>query len=904
VDALVTNQLKPVLSGQAVLGTGETLRVTLNGAIYAPIPDAVGRWTVATATAAVVSGSLETFVNGQSYTVTATSRDTAGNTAQSSATVTIDTTLPASPTVDALVTNQLKPVLTGQAVLGAGETLTVAIHGATYRPTPTPNGLWTVNTATAAVLSGSLETFVNGQSYTVTATSRDTASNTAQGSATVTIDTTAPASPTVDALVTNELKPVLTGQAVLDAGETLTVAIHGATYRPTPTPNGLWSVNTATAAVVSGSLETFVNGQSYTVTATSRDTAGNTAQGSATVVIDTTAPEPPTVDALVTNELKPVLTGQAVLGTGETLTVAIHGATYRPTPTPNGLWSVNTATAAVVSGSLETFVNGQSYTVTATSRDTAGNTAQASATVVIDTTAPGSPTVDALVTNQLKPVLSGQAVIGAGETLLVALNGATYAPIPDAVGRWTVATATAASVSGSLGTFVNGQSYTVTATSRDTAGNTAQGSATVVIDTTAPEPPTVDTLVTNQLKPVLTGQAVLGAGESLSVTVNGAIYAPIPDAVGKWTVNTATTAAVSGSLGLLADGQSYTVTATAQDAAGNTAQGSATILIDATAPVAPTLSLELGSDSGLVGDGLTNISQPTVKGQAEPQARVSVLMNGTELGSAVADASGNWAFRPSVPLSEGPHRLVARAGDLAGNLSALSDFLSMSVDTQPPAIPLIQSPQQVRSQTPQLSGTSEPLSVVAVFLDGELQGAVEAGATGAWIFPFTNPLADALYAIQVSAQDAVGNVSLKGDVFNLRVDTSLLDSDGNGLADAWERTYFPDRSPLPQEDSDGDGTTNLMEYLSGTNPRTPYSNFSPIGTKIGTLYSMPIPTMPGRVYKVWMSSNLQSWNLQETIQGDGSLKVFRFDETTIPPGMLPPPRPPFKFYFKIEVVLQ
>jgi hypothetical protein len=904
VDELVTNQLKPVLTGRANLSAGETLAVAVNGATYQPIPAAGGFWTVNTATAAVTSGSLGAFVNGQSYPVTATSRDAAGNKSQGSADVLIDTTAPVQPIVDALVTNQLKPVLTGRATLSAGETLAVAINGATYQPIPAAGGLWTVNTATAAVTSGSLGAFANGQSYPATATSRDAAGNTSQATAAVLIDTTPPASPTVDALVTNQLKPILTGRATLGAGETLAVAINGATYQPTPAAGGLWTVNTATATVTSGSLATFANGKGYPVTATSRDAAGNTSQGSADVLIDTTAPVQPIVDALVTNQLKPVLTGRATLSAGETLAVAVNGATYQVIPAAGGLWTVNTATAAVTSGSLATFANGQSYTATATSRDAAGNTSQGSAAVLIDTTPPASPTVDALVTNQLKPILTGRATLGAGETFRVTVNGATYQPTPAAGGLWTVNTATATVTSGSLATFVNGQSYPAMATSRDAADNTSQGTAAILIDTIAPAQPTVDALVTNQQKPLLRGQAVLASGETLRVALNGATYAPTFGEGHSWTVNTATAAAVSGSLGPLADGQSYTISATALDAAGNTAQGSAALLIDATAPAAPTLSLELGSDSGLVGDGLTNISQPVVKGQAEALARVSVWMNAAELGSTVADAAGNWAFRPSAPLSEGLHRLAARAGDAAGNLSPLSESLSISVDTQPPSIPVIRSPQEVRSQTPQLFGTSAPLSVVAVFLNGQLQGAVEAGATGAWSFPFTHPLPDALYAIQVSAQDAAGNVSLKGEVFSWLVDTSLRDDDGNGLADDWESTHFPGQAALPQEDSDGDGTSNLMEFLSGTDPHETGSRFAPEGTKQGPDYTMAIPTQRGRLYHIWISTNLAQWLIQEVIVGDGTTKPFVFQEAQAPAGLSGAQQSGTPYYFKIEISLK
>ena len=47
------------------------------------------------------------------------------------------------------------------------------------------------------------------------------------------------------------------------------------------------------------------------------------------------------------------------------------------------------------------------------------------------------------------------------------------------------------------------------------------------------------------------------------------------------------------------------------------------------------------------------------------------------------------------------------------------------------------------------------------------------------------------------------------------------DRDGDGMPDDWERTYAlnPDYPGDAGVDSDGDGLTNLQEYLSGTNPR-------------------------------------------------------------------------------------
>ena len=46
----------------------------------------------------------------------------------------------------------------------------------------------------------------------------------------------------------------------------------------------------------------------------------------------------------------------------------------------------------------------------------------------------------------------------------------------------------------------------------------------------------------------------------------------------------------------------------------------------------------------------------------------------------------------------------------------------------------------------------------------------------------------------------------------------LLDSDRDGLPDSWEQTYFGGLGQKPTGDFDGDGVSNLDEFLQGTNP--------------------------------------------------------------------------------------
>lgn len=45
-----------------------------------------------------------------------------------------------------------------------------------------------------------------------------------------------------------------------------------------------------------------------------------------------------------------------------------------------------------------------------------------------------------------------------------------------------------------------------------------------------------------------------------------------------------------------------------------------------------------------------------------------------------------------------------------------------------------------------------------------------------------------------------------------------VDTDGDGISDAWELEYFGNLSTDPNADPDGDGVSNLQEYINGTNP--------------------------------------------------------------------------------------
>ena len=89
---------------------------------------------------------------------------------------------------------------------------------------------------------------------------------------------------------------------------------------------------------------------------------------------------------------------------------------------------------------------------------------------------------------------------------------------------------------------------------------------------------------------------------------------------------------------------------------------------------------------------------------------------------------------------------------------------------------------------------------------------------------------------------------------------SLADLDGNRLADAWERQYFGRIHIDSNADVDGDGMSNLAEYLAGTDPTDISSNFKGLNITIipnsGVLIAWS--SVVNRTYSLHRSTNLLS----------------------------------------------
>jgi len=145
--------------------------------------------------------------------------------------------------------------------------------------------------------------------------------------------------------------------------------------------------------------------------------------------------------------------------------------------------------------------------------------------------------------------------------------------------------------------------------------------------------------------------------------------------------------AFQATLPLLANGY-HTVWARAYDGEGNPSALSDPLLLHIEAAPLPTPAapgLSAGSDSGIVGDGKTNVVRPVIVGSAKPLTTVEVYDGAVLLGEVAAAADGVYSLAPGVDLAEGSHEVSVVQADEVGHVSDHSDPLVLVVDTAGPS---------------------------------------------------------------------------------------------------------------------------------------------------------------------------------------------------------------------------
>ena len=671
-----------LISGTSNQPDGTRITVTLNGISYAATTDASGNWSV-TVPAANVS-----VLGEASYSVTASVTDTAGNSANTSHSVLVDSALP-QVTINAVATDDVinaAEVASGQTLSGkvsgaaSGDTVTIGIGGSTYTATVQDDLSWSVNVASDVL------TAIGNGDLTVTASVTNGHGNTGTGERDITIDASLPGL-RVDTVagddVINSIEHgqnlIITGSSDgLASGSALTVTVNGKIYAATVLADGTW-----TAAIPAADVGALSAG-TITVTVDGQSAAGNPVSISHDVKVDLAAVaisiNPIASDDVINAAEKGadlVLSGSTTnVEENQTVTITFGGKLYTATVDASGNW-----TATVPSADLGGLKDGDA-SVQVSVTNVNGNSASAGREYSVDATAP-TVSIEIVSDNniinaaeaQQDLVVNGVSNAEAGQTVTVTLNGVDYTTTVQANGSWSVTVPSA-----DIGAITDGD-YTITAAVADKAGNPASADRDVLVDTTVPQL-TINTVsdddVINSAEHaqalIVTGSVTgAAAGDVVTVTINNKDYTATLDTSGRWSVGVP-----AADVSALAAGD-YTITAALTDKAGNSNSTTHEVEVNLTAPV---LTIDTVS-----GDDVINSSEKTqdltITGTASGLAAgavVTVMLNGKAY-SATVDTNGQWTT--TVPasevgqLGEALYTVSASATDSVGNSSSTSHTVNV-----------------------------------------------------------------------------------------------------------------------------------------------------------------------------------------------------------------------------------
>ena len=325
-------------------------------------------------------------------------------------------------------------------------------------------------------------------------------------------------------------------------------------------------------------------------------------------------------------------------------------------------------------------------------------------------------------------------------------------------------------------------SYYVAAKTRDLAGNVSDYSSNILltIDTEAPAASDTPDLVsnddtgasnsdniTNRALPTFTVHGKAGDTVKLySASIGGG------DLIAGAIVSDNGVATIKAMKPLLGN----LVYALAVDKAGNEAPNSSpslAVTIDTTPPPIPTPSLYIKTDSGPVGDNITNIQTPVISGlAANPTDVFSVTLDGVALsgGPITANPSTNQWFVVLPTLADGTHVIKATATDLAGNQNQ-SLPVNIVIDTKTPPAPsipdLISTDDTGVSNTDNITnktnltftGKGAPSSMVTLFNNDVYIAQIEAGSNGEWKVT-ANAMTPGPLHVTATSFDIAGNTSV------------------------------------------------------------------------------------------------------------------------------------------------
>ncbi|ENE5494775.1 non-fimbrial adhesin SiiE [Salmonella enterica] len=424
------------------------------------------------------------------------------------------------------------------------------------------------------------------------------------------------------------------------------------------------------------------------------------------------------------------------------------------------------------------------YKIEIVAEDIAGNKISKEVSFTIDTVV-SDPRIDLLdaddtgesavdnITSVTKPRFVIGNVPADIDTVVIRINGVSYPVTANGNNLWEFQVPVA----------LNDGVYEAVVVFRDIAGNTSETKLPFTIDTTTSVSvrmePASDTgssnsdNLTNKQNPKFEGTAEPNA--KLVITI-------VDDKSGREVLKHTITVGADGNWSvtpnILPDGM-YTINVVATDVAGNTAQTQERFTID-TVTIDPTIRL---SDPSIDDQYEATSLRPEFKGLAEAFSTIMIQWDGKVVGSANANANGEWSWTPPSVLAPGSYVVSIVAKDKAGNESSQVDFpvVIPVIDVTPPTIKLSEESDSgalgdftTNNKTPTLAGNTLPNAIVSIYVDGVKVGEATADTAGRYTFQLSE-MKDGHYVVQVGIVNPRDNSELRSTAVDVTIDTEVAE---------------------------------------------------------------------------------------------------------------------------------
>ncbi|TGC53540.1 Ig-like domain repeat protein [Salmonella enterica subsp. enterica serovar Wilhelmsburg] len=424
------------------------------------------------------------------------------------------------------------------------------------------------------------------------------------------------------------------------------------------------------------------------------------------------------------------------------------------------------------------------YKIEIVAEDIAGNKISKEVSFTIDTIV-SDPSIDLLdaddtgesavdnITSVTKPRFVIGNVPADIDTVVIRINGVSYPVTANGNNLWEFQVPVA----------LNDGVYEAVVVFRDIAGNTSETKLPFTIDTTTSVSvrmePASDTgnsnsdNLTNKQNPKFEGTAEPNA--KLVITI-------VDDKSGREVLKQTITVGADGNWSvtpnILPDGM-YTINVVATDVAGNTAQTQERFTID-TVTIDPTIRL---SDPSIDDQHEATSLRPEFKGFAEAFSTIMIQWDGKVVGSANANANGEWSWTPPSVLAPGSYVVSIVAKDKAGNESSQVDFpvVIPVIDVTPPTIKLSEESDSgalgdftTNNKTPTLIGNTLPNAIVSIYVDGVKVGEATADTAGRYTFQLSE-MKDGHYVVQVGIVNPRDNSELRSTAVDVTIDTEVAE---------------------------------------------------------------------------------------------------------------------------------